>query len=107
MSTPLTEIRNIGPAMAEAFEAAGIKDAEALREIGGDAAYAKLLDQGQRPHFIAYYALIMGLQGRPWNDCKGPEKDALRERFDAIKATTTAPSGIEAILDMIGTGQRR
>ena len=26
----------------------------------------------------------MGLQGRPWNDCKGDEKKALRKRFDTL-----------------------
>jgi DNA transformation protein len=30
--------------------------------------------------------LVMGLQGRPWNDCQGDEKKALRVTFDAIKA---------------------
>jgi hypothetical protein len=54
----------------------------------------------------------MGLQGRPWNDCQGPEKTALRARFDAIKARVsgagdTPDSAIEAILNQIGTGLRR
>lgn len=78
--------------------------AEDLREIGPDAAYEKLLINGERPHFIGYYVLVMGLQGRPWNDCKGKEKDELRKRFDAIKAKSKpAPlSRIEAELDAIG-----
>lgn len=46
----------------------------------------------------------MALQGRPWNDCRGAEKTALRERFDSLVAETRgAPlSGIEAELDLIG-----
>jgi hypothetical protein len=60
--------------------------------LGPDAAYARLLAAGTRPHFIGYYVLVMALQGRPWNDCKGPEKQALRRRFDALKASA-APSG--------------
>lgn len=107
MGSPLTTIRNIGPAMAEAFERAGISSAEDLQELGPDAGYGRLLDNGHPPHFIGYYALVMGLQGRPWNDCKGAEKAALRKRFDTIKAGTSAPEGIEAILDTIGTGARR
>ena len=51
-----------------------------------DEAYARLLRAGTKAHFIGYYVLVMGLQGRPWNDCKGDEKKALRQRFDAIKA---------------------
>ncbi len=104
MGTPITSIRNLGPAMAEAFNAVGISTAEELHNIGPDAAYARLLQNGARPHFIAYYAMVMGLQGRPWNDCKGKEKDGLRARFDAIKANTMPdkPTGIERILDEIG-----
>jgi DNA transformation protein and related proteins len=28
----------------------------------------------------------MGLQGRPWNDCKGEEKKTLRRMFDDLVA---------------------
>lgn len=104
---PLTDIPNIGPATAEAFARAGLDDAEALRAIGARAAYALWLRAGNAPHFIGYYALVMGLQGRPWNDCRGPEKDRLRAEFDALKAEIAAsgdaaPSGIESILNEIG-----
>jgi hypothetical protein len=56
--------------------------------------------------------MVMGLQGRPWNDCQGAEKTALRARFDAIKARVAAggekpDAAIEAELDRIGTGVRR
>ena len=84
--TAITTIPNIGPASAIAFAKVGISTAEQLRELGADAAYVKLLEHGTRPHFIGYYVLHMGLQGRPWNDCKGEEKKALRARFDALKA---------------------
>ncbi|AVW93375.1 competence protein TfoX [Celeribacter baekdonensis] len=73
------------PATSDAsYARAGITSAQALRDIGPDAAYARLLAHGSRPHFIGYYAMVMGLQGRPWNDCKGAEETALRARFDAI-----------------------
>ena len=88
------------------------KSAEELREIGADEAYRRLLLSGVRPHFIGYYVLHMGLQGRPWNDCKGEEKKALRVRFDALKAEVArrddgVPPGIEQFLDQIGVGQKR
>ncbi len=105
MSTPISSLPNLGPASETAFARAGITSAEALRALGADAAYAALLAAGERPHFIGYYVLHMALQGRPWNDCRGAEKDALRLRFDALKAAHTGPSGlagIEAILDEIG-----
>lgn len=86
MPTPLTEIRNIGPALAGALMRTGIDSAEALRDLGADTAYARLLQSGTRPHFIGYYVMHMALQGRPWNDCRGDEKRALRVRFDALKA---------------------
>ncbi|SHH22907.1 TfoX/Sxy family protein [Marivita hallyeonensis] len=112
MAEPVSSIRNLGPAMDEACAKAGIPSAEALREMGADEAYKRLLLSGIRPHFIGYYVLHMGLQGRPWNDCKGEEKKALRVRFDALKAEVAArsdavPTGIERFLDQIGVGQKR
>ena len=105
MSTAISTIPNLGPATEAAFIRAGVPDAETLRALGADAAYGALLASGVRPHFIGYYVLVMALQGRPWNDCKGKEKEALRARFDALKAAHGAKGGIEgieAILDEIG-----
>lgn len=109
MSEQLTAIRNIGPATAKAFRAAGIRSADELRALGTDAAYRRLLATGHRPHFIAYYVVEMGLQGRPWNDCKGAEKKALRARFDEIVATTRPDPAaeIERVLNQIGVVDRR
>ena len=104
MSTPVSSIRNLGPAFEESCTNAGIPDAETLRDLGPDAAYAKLLQHGTRPHFIGYYVLVMALQGRPWNDCKGDEKKALRVRFDALKAGNATPAltDFERMMDLIG-----
>ena len=114
MRTPVSSIRNLGPASDRSFARAGIDSAEELRALGADAAYLKLLETGTQPHFIGYYALVMGLAGRPWNDCQGAEKAALRQRFDRLKAQALAsggdgdggggpaPAGIERILDRIG-----
>ena len=79
-------------------------DAEALRDIGADAAYARMLAAGTKPHFIGYYVLVMGLQGRPWNDCKGAEKAALRVKFDALKADVkpSPDTTFERMMDLIG-----
>lgn len=93
MSTPVSSIRNLGPSMEAACAKAGIHSAEALRSLGADETYRRLLASGMRPHFIGYYVLVMGLQGRPWNDCKGEEKKALRVRFDALKAETRPAAG--------------
>ena len=108
MTDPVSSIRNLGPASDVAFAKAGINSAEDLRELGADAAYSRLLAAGTKPHFIGYYALVMGLQGRPWNDCKGKEKDELRTRFDALKAANTPEpdSEIERILNEIGVRAR-
>jgi len=104
MGTPVSSIRNLGPAMDAACASAGIPDAETLRDLGPDETYRRLLRSGTRPHFIGYYVLVMGLQGRPWNDCKGDEKKALRVRFDAIKdeAFDSGLSEFERRLDAIG-----
>ena len=100
----LTTIKNIGPAFETALKGVGINTAEELHALGADAAYAKLLEGGSKPHFIGYYVLHMALQGRPWNDCKGEEKKALRKRFDAIKAGSfdETRSELERFLNQIG-----
>lgn len=111
MNDKPSTIRNLGPASDEFYARAGITTAEALRELGPDEAYYRALKAGGRPHFIGYYVLVMGLQGRPWNDCQGKEKEALKTRFEAIKARLTpadkALTGIEAALDEIGVVKRK
>ncbi|MGR3616648.1 MAG: TfoX/Sxy family DNA transformation protein [Paracoccaceae bacterium] len=104
MTEPVSSIRNLGPAYEEACAVAGINSADELRDLGADAAYALLLKHGTKPHFIGYYVLIMGLQGRPWNDCKGDEKKALRVRFDRIKDSAFDPglSAFEKAMNEIG-----
>ena len=109
MTTPVSSIRNLGPAYEESCARAGIHNADDLRALGADEAYRRLLKSGSKPHFIGYYVLVMALQGRPWNDCKGKEKVALRKRFDAIKATShdKGRSDFEAALDRIGVIEAR
>ncbi len=109
MPTPVSSIPNLGPATEAAFARAGITSAEDLRALGADAAYLRLLESVTTPHFIGYYVIVMGLQGRPWNDCKGAEKAALRLRFDALKAKVMKKgrSELDAALDMFGMIERR
>jgi DNA transformation protein and related proteins len=108
MPTPISTIPNLGPASEAAFARAGIHSAEEVRALGADEAYRRLLQNGSAPHFIGYYVLVMGLQGRLWNDCQGDEKKALRVRFDAIKAGSTKKgrSELDAALDLFGVVER-
>jgi hypothetical protein len=99
MPDPVSSILNLGPATEAAFARAGIHSADEIREMGPDAAYLRLMEAGTQPHFIGYYVLVMGLQGRPWNDCQGEEKRALRVRFDALKARARASVGADDVLD--------
>ena len=81
--------------MRDRFGDFGIADAETLRTIGAHDTYRRMLAAGTRPHFIGYYVLHMALQGRPWNDCKGKEKEALRAQFEALKSEReSAPDGM-------------
>ena len=107
-NTPVTSIRNIGPAMEQTLRRIGITSAEELRTLGADATYARMLESGSRPHFIAYYALVMALQGRQWNDCKGKEKSDLRVKFDALVSGghDKGRSDLEAALNIIGVIER-
>ncbi|MGO4908678.1 TfoX/Sxy family protein [Pseudorhodobacter sp. W20_MBD10_FR17] len=112
-NTPVSSIPNLGPATEAAFAKVGIHSAEQLRRLGADAAYLALLKSGTAPHFIGYYVIVMGLQGRPWNDCIGAEKAALRKAFDALKAQVprmppkTDFSELEAALDFLGVVERK
>lgn len=112
MPSAVSSIPNLGSASEAAYARAGLKTAEEVRALGADESYRRLLQAGERPHFIGYYVLVMGLQGRPWNDCQGAEKAALRRRFDAIKAETARSDGalsreIEAHLQALGVVPRR
>jgi DNA transformation protein and related proteins len=111
MTSPVSSIPNLGPASEAAFAKIGITSAEEVRAMGPDGAYRQLLLGGSRPHFIGYYVLVMGLQGRPWNDCKGEEKKALRKRFDTICASINGTeekgrSDLEAALQFFGVIER-
>ena len=112
MTGPVSSIPNLGPASEAAFARAGIHSAQELRAVGADEGYRRLLLSGSQPHFIGYYVLVMGLQGRPWNDCQGEEKKALRAKFDAIKASIAGTSekgrsDLEAALSYFGVVERR
>jgi DNA transformation protein and related proteins len=112
MSDPVSAIPNLGPATEAHFAKVGIFSAQEIRDMGADQAYRRWLAGGLPAHFIGYYALVMGLQGRPWHDCKGDEKKALRVRFDAIRASLIGTkekgrSDLEAALQMLGVIDRR
>ena len=106
--TPISKIRNLGPATEAAFAKVGLHSAEALHAIGADEAYLRLLRHGQRPHFIAYYVLVLGLQDRNWDQFHPGEKEALRARFDALKKAAQAgmekghPPALEMALSFYG-----
>ncbi|WP_293452526.1 TfoX/Sxy family DNA transformation protein [Planktotalea sp.] len=112
MGDPVSTIPNLGPASGASFAKAGLTSAQQVRDLGADATYIQLIKDGTRPHFIGYYALVMGLQGRPWNDCIGAEKATLRKTFDKIKSSAFGAkekgrSELEAALDAIGVVEKR
>lgn len=111
MSEKPSSIRNLGPASDAFYARAGITTADQIRDLGPDEAYFQALKAGGKPHFIGYYVLVMGLQGRPWNDCQGKEKDALKVRFEAIKARLTPQdagrSELEKELNALGVIERK
>jgi hypothetical protein len=106
VSRRVSSLPNLGPQSEAAFARIGIRSADELIALGADAAYTRLLEAGNRPHFIGYYVLVLALQGRPWSDIDRAEKAALRLRFDALKASV-APrvnplAAIEAELNRLG-----
>ena len=108
MTNPISSIRNLGPATEAQFAKAGITTAEQLTALGAHEAYRLWLQAGLPKHFIGYYVLEMALQGRPWNDCKGDEKKALRVKFDTLVAETSDHdmSALEAALNLLGVRRK-
>ena len=74
---PVSSMQNLGPAVEATCARAGIHLADELRPLERDLAYVQLIASRAQPHFIGYYAIVMGIQDRPWNDCRGVEKIAL------------------------------
>lgn len=112
MNDRVSSIRNLGPKMEVAFNAIGIYDTQTIRALGADESYQRLLNNGFSPHFIGYYALVMGLQNRPWNDCTATEKQTLRTRFDFIKSKahfnqSAQDADFERIINEIGLHKKR
>ena len=114
MSDPVSSIRNLGPMAIESYARAGITTAQQMRDLGADAAYLKHLQNGGFAHFIGYYSLVMGLQGRPGRDCQGSEKAALQAKFNTLKKQAKdRPSkeqdrlALEAALDRIGVVEKK
>lgn len=110
MSRPVSSLRNLGPATDAAFARVGIGSAEELIALGADAAYARLLATGVRPHFAMFWALVFAIQDRRWTDLGAEEKAVLRARFEAVKAAAApaaagSRSALEAELDRLGVGQ--
>ena len=108
---PVVDAPSIGRKTAKQLARAGITTAEEIHALGADEAYRRLLASGVRPHFIGYYVLVMGLQGRPWNDCKGDEKKALRKRFDALcagynRSDAKLRADMEQALSFLGVVER-
>lgn len=95
--------------MEAAFEKAGLHSAEELHALGAQAAYAQLLASGHGAHSMAYRALAMGLQGRPWQECTEAEKTKLRAEYDEILANRrpaqddgALPADMARALDAMG-----
>ncbi len=109
MPTPISAIPNLGPATEAAFAGGHPPRPRSCATLARMTPISRCCATGTRPHFIGYYVLVMGLQGRPWNDCQGEEKAALRVRFDALKAQaqTKGRSELEAALDSLGVVERR
>lgn len=110
--SPVSSLRNLGPAVQAACTRAGITGAEDLRDLGAHEAYRRMMKTGTPPHFIGYYVLHMALQGRPWNDCKGAEKAELRRQFDALKVERASdpdnpPDALEKFLRDKGFRHKR
>jgi hypothetical protein len=104
MNRPVSALRNLGPQADAAFARAGVCSAGALIALGADAAYARLLATGVRPHFAMYRAPSFAIEDPHWTELGPEEKAALRARFDAVVAAArpVAATALEFELDRLG-----
>ncbi|QFU09124.1 hypothetical protein PARPLA_01741 [Rhodobacteraceae bacterium THAF1] len=85
MGTPLDSLRNIGPAMTDRFVRIGIRDVEGFRAMGADAAYARMLTEGERPHIMVFTAMVLALQGRDWRALSSADKADIKARYTSCR----------------------
>ena len=66
MSTPVSELPNLGPRSAEILRSAGITTLEQLRELGAVAAYVRAKRTGKNVSLNLLWALEGAISGLPW-----------------------------------------
>ncbi len=82
MRRSVTELRNIGPRVAEWLAVIGIHDEDALRRIGAAGAYRELIIQEvTKPHRMLLYALAGALDDE---DCLRLSKVRKRELEEEV-----------------------
>lgn len=108
MDDTISSLPNLGPGMTEALARGGIHTVTQLRATGADLAYEAVLRAGDRPHFMAFIAIVLALQGRSFRTLDTADKPALRARYDAIRARlkSSAPRADDGLdwaeLDRLG-----
>jgi DNA transformation protein len=78
VSTPITELRNLGPRSSEWLQAAGITTIEQLREVGAAGAYSLVRSQQPKATLNLLWGLAAGLEDRDWRKLNEAEKESLR-----------------------------
>lgn len=71
----LTELPGIGPKIASLLQAAGIADADALRQLGAAAACQRVIDSGQPAGEALRWKLEGALNAVCWRQVAGQHKD--------------------------------
>ncbi|QDR81088.1 TfoX/Sxy family protein [Sporomusa termitida] len=81
--SPLTELPNIGPVLAERLKNAGIFDLTGLRAVGSKAALMLIRGTGQDTCLSMLYALEGAVQGVRWHNLDKAVKAELKEYYTA------------------------
>ena len=75
-------IHNMGPFMERCLTAAGIETAEELREVGPIVAYIKIKSTfPDKVNINALWAMVTGLQNRPFGSLSEEERDAIKQEL--------------------------
>lgn len=82
---PLSKLRNLGPKSAAWLCAAGIDDLAALREVGVEEAFRRVLSAGHAPSINLAYALYGALHDIDWRGLADDERSRLVLMVDALR----------------------
>ena len=88
MTTNLTNLPNIGPALAEKLNQIGVTTFDDLAEMGSIEAVIRIGETDMSACYNMLYALEGAIRGVRWHGIPREERAQLKAEFDSLVATS-------------------